>query len=514
MYSLLISSETEITLLKATRINTKFKNDWRFGSIEMKWHSEFEETVSTRGILRLFRSTSGIDGSTADTSIDTTAESKDSTIESKDTKHINKTPKEYMLLCLSVPMHIPPQDIVTLTINYEFSKMLILQDSIPQRYMILFTFSTLSTRDLFYENICGIRFHPFESDVCQLVFIDELYIQDDTIEFSIDLGVEIPTCPVCLDRMDSTASGLFTTLCQHTFHCHCIMRWSDSTCPVCRYCLSNNQASTITDGTVETIEETNTNTETNTETQCNMCPSKSHLWICLVCGHVGCARFLNQHSLAHYTETNHPFALELSTQRVWDYTQDTYIHRVIRHKDGDLISVGKSSGDVFVSEAIESMAKQYQSNLKSKIQETKKEYQSTIQVMETKNMDYVTMLAEQISIVDVERIQVVRERDVFAKKLKQVTTLNDTLTKKVNVLQQKLISVEKERKESECLYESIAMNLKQVKEQNATQKEEIAELKEQVRDLMFFIETLEKSTGELASASVVGVSPQKTRKGH
>ena len=30
---------------------------------------------------------------------------------------------------------------------------------------------------------------------------------------------ELPTCPVCLERLDGSISGLLTTICNHTFHC-------------------------------------------------------------------------------------------------------------------------------------------------------------------------------------------------------------------------------------------------------------------------------------------------------
>ena len=46
---------------------------------------------------------------------------------------------------------------------------------------------------------------------------------------------ELPTCPVCLDRLDARLSGIITVMCQHTFHCTCLQRWSDSRCPVCRH---------------------------------------------------------------------------------------------------------------------------------------------------------------------------------------------------------------------------------------------------------------------------------------
>ena len=58
-------------------------------------------------------------------------------------------------------------------------------------------------------------------------------IQED-IAGSESLGVELPNCPVCLERMDSSITGLLTNICQHTFHCGCIAKWGESSCPVCR----------------------------------------------------------------------------------------------------------------------------------------------------------------------------------------------------------------------------------------------------------------------------------------
>ncbi len=39
---------------------------------------------------------------------------------------------------------------------------------------------------------------------------------------------ELPTCPVCLERMDASVTGLMTITCQHTFHCSCLSKWGDS----------------------------------------------------------------------------------------------------------------------------------------------------------------------------------------------------------------------------------------------------------------------------------------------
>jgi BRCA1-associated protein len=52
--------------------------------------------------------------------------------------------------------------------------------------------------------------------------------------------VEVPRCPVCLERLDPHASGILTVLCNHSFHSECLTKWGDSTCPVCRYVHSHS----------------------------------------------------------------------------------------------------------------------------------------------------------------------------------------------------------------------------------------------------------------------------------
>ena len=44
--------------------------------------------------------------------------------------------------------------------------------------------------------------------------------------------------------------------------------------------------------------------------------SMQDLWICLICGHVGCGRGTAKHAVDHWQETGHCYSLELESQRV------------------------------------------------------------------------------------------------------------------------------------------------------------------------------------------------------
>lgn len=142
--------------------------------------------------------------------------------------------------------------------------------------------------------------------------------------------IELPTCPVCLERLDSTVSGMLTTLCNHTFHCTCLAKWEDDTCPVCRFCLAEELST----------DDEDIHNPHESVTSCEVCGVKPNLWLCLVCGHTGCGRYEGEHAIAHYRSSGHTYAIELSSQRVWDYTGDGYVHRLIHNKaDGKVIEL-------------------------------------------------------------------------------------------------------------------------------------------------------------------------------
>jgi hypothetical protein len=61
-------------------------------------------------------------------------------------------------------------------------------------------------------------------------------------------------------------------LCGHTFHLACLAKCAEDTCPVCRFMLQPEPASHLT-------------------SQCTTCTDASDLWICIICGHLGCGRY-------------------------------------------------------------------------------------------------------------------------------------------------------------------------------------------------------------------------------
>lgn len=183
----------------------------------------------------------------------------------------------------------------------------------------------------------------FQPETCNVVFIKSITFQTPSTSYpqishdpftssvpttSVDPFptisssnlAELPTCPVCLERMDDT-TGLLTTQCQHVFHCACLQKWQSRSCPVCRHGNAHDFAYPPF-GSGE-------------EAMCSTCDSTEDLWICLICGNVGCGRYKGGHAKDHWKASGHNFALEIETQHIWDYASgDTgdWVHRLIRNK--------------------------------------------------------------------------------------------------------------------------------------------------------------------------------------
>jgi len=120
-----------------------------------------------------------------------------------------------------------------------------------------------------------------------------------------------PQCVVCLERLvegDSSEGELqlFTTACDHTFHTDCLKRWRDAPCPVCRYDHAGAHGRSLA-------------------SMCDQCASSRDLWVCLLCGHVGCE---HEHALEHFEATKHAYAINVDHRHVWDFVGQGYVHRL------------------------------------------------------------------------------------------------------------------------------------------------------------------------------------------
>ena len=103
---------------------------------------------------------------------------------------------------------------------------------------------------------------------------------------------EMSTCPLCIERIENSSSGIETLL--NLYPCERWMNYKKK----CKVCSSFGLLS---------------------ELKCEKCNNNKSLWCCLVCGYIGCNRYQEQHAMNHYKTTHHRYSIELNTQRIWDY---------------------------------------------------------------------------------------------------------------------------------------------------------------------------------------------------
>ena len=148
--------------------------------------------------------------------------------------------------------------------------------------------------------------------------------------------------------MDDT-TGLMTILCQHVFHCTCLQTWKGSGCPVCR-ATNPSLLSAASDADLRDPHDPDNPYAQpfgrGASNLCSACDCADDLWICLICGNVGCGRYKGGHAKEHWKDTAHSFSLELETQHVWDYAGDMWVHRLIRDKgDGKVVELPSNERD-------------------------------------------------------------------------------------------------------------------------------------------------------------------------
>ncbi|TDH65077.1 hypothetical protein CCR75_009274 [Bremia lactucae] len=431
-----------------------------------------------------------------------------------------------ILVCVvTMPSHMSLVEILGFLASFrdDIAQVRILKDPERSNCMALLQFNSQEKADQFFLDHDGKYFNSIEQERSKIVFVrgiefDPVLCDDasnyEALEEKVADGVnhvimsplnsrsergekraqmkhlfppppagmtEIPTCAVCLDRLDASASGILTTLCNHSFHCDCLYRWEGSCCPVCRYSHGDIGSS------------------------CEVCGTAEHLWICLICGHVGCGRYSGEHAKQHYQETLHTYSLELETQRVWDYAGDGYVHRLILNKrDGKFVEFpcpnnfsGERSQNPPITSAeeeegehrkLEKLAVEYNFLLKSQLEEQRLYYERILaRVKEGESRQL-------LNAHEHERKQLRKANLTLAQKTKK---LEEELTF-VRELNKSLIENQKQWKNRVRLLED---QNTQIQQESAVR---VGGLENQVRDLMFYLDTQDKVEQSIYREEIMG----------
>lgn len=347
----------------------------------------------------------------------------------------------------------------------------IIRDTTPNQFMVLLKFVDQRAADEVYKEFNNQPFNSFEDSRCHLVYVAsvECMKSNEGAFLPLPYHTELPTCHICLERMDESVDGILTILCNHTFHGSCLTKWGDTSCPICRH-----------SQTPEQVEDN----------YCFECGSQESLWICLVCGHIGCGRYVETHAFRHFEETQHTYAMQLGNHRVWDYAGDNYVHRLVQNKaDGKPVEMG---GTVEQDEKMDSITLEFNYLLSSQLDSQRKYFEEKIARVEE---DALVRVSEE----ETRSKKTLEERDRVEQQLQLLIKEKGLIEKRfasVNTKLKKITSELKEEREiNRCLRENqkpwqekvttLETALQQIQE---TKDKEIEDLKEQLRDVMFYLE--------------------------
>ncbi|KAF9949884.1 hypothetical protein BGZ72_008355 [Mortierella alpina] len=469
---------------------------------------------------------------------------------------------------LAVPSYMSPGDFLNFVgpVRANVSHFRIIRDAVPNRFMVLMKFRTSEATAEFYARYNGRTFSSLEPEICHVVYLKTIEIRagcmppyafpflnedpflqnksptattaptsisatlgstatspdsdttaTDTVSTQLQQSItastdttglaELPTCPVCLERMDSSVTGLLTILCQHTFHCHCLSKWGEGSCPVCRYSQKSIKKSSTTASANAREGGLTATTDGITEDQneCALCGTTENLWICLICGHIGCGRYQEKHAYHHYYETSHLYALELETQRVWDYAGDGYVHRLIQNKaDGKLVELPSAVDGTVPSqhavqvgqEKLDAIGLEYTYLLTSQLESQRLYFDAQMAAMAAQ-LAQVNKEAKEWEKEATELNERNRELALMAESLEKervpmLIKEKKAAEKRLEKLQERLQLMERQYEEEKEMNVGLRSNQDSFKEKLQLKEAEIMDLQEQVRDMMIYLDTQQR----------------------
>ncbi|KAJ5836027.1 hypothetical protein N7447_002053 [Penicillium robsamsonii] len=439
------------------------------------------------------------------------------------------------LCILAVPSYLSPPDFLGFigqkTMD-DVSHFRMIRTARANRYMVLMKFRSGRKAKEWQKEWNGHVFNSIEPETCHVVFVKTVEIQVVDAETppaehgptSSSLStpsrppvsstgqatltgkplapptpalIELPTCPVCLERMDET-TGLLTINCQHVFHCTCLQKWKGSGCPVCRY-------------TQDDYRKINASLKPDEEPQeCSICHSEENLWACLICGTIGCGRYDNAHAFAHWKETAHAFSMDLTSQRVWDYVGDAYVHRIIQNKtDGKLLELPAADysaldppdwGDAVPREKLENMSIEYTHLLTSQLESQRAYFEEVVE----RAVDKASQASAAAAVAEVNASSASSRLEELQAKYDAVTI--ETLPslehdraraeKRADKFEALARSFEKGFQEEKAMNRNMLLRLEGLSKEVDELKVANADLVEQNRDLTFFISGTQRLQGQ------------------
>ncbi|KAL3123419.1 hypothetical protein niasHT_004591 [Heterodera trifolii] len=383
-----------------------------------------------------------------------------------------------MLCMVDVPAFFTCRELVNFVrpMAAEIALMKIIRDDTPNKYMATIKFKSAAAALSFHGQYNDIEFNSIEPEKCQLRFVDTIETEEEAANIggllADQMHSEPPICSVCLERMEE--NNVFTILCNHSFHAECIGQWADTTCPICRYTQ-----------TPELVPDQ----------KCFDCGRTTDLWMCLICGNVGCGRYAAAH--AHH-------------KLVWDYAGDNYVHRLIESAtDGKMIEYdggGAGGATEKDEEKISAIQLEYTCLLTSQLENQRMHYEEKLRETEQRFSESGRLTQKKLNSLEAELCNVRTERDEARTELATTSTAKHQMEKKCQQMQQKTQNLQRELEEERQLNSLLSKDKellgKQKEELERLRRQEIAGLEEQLHDLMAHFDTQAKVQRQVETGAV------------
>lgn len=287
---------------------------------------------------------------------------------------------------------------------------------------------------------------------------------------------------------------------------------------------------------------------------CKTCGTTEDLWIwyvllppvsmpdnvahhSLICGHIGCGRYTGAHAFDHHLSTSHLYALELETQRVWDYGGDGYVHRLIQTKsDGKLVEFPPvaSTGtyyypadlaveDDISREKLDAMGMEYTYLLTTQLDSQRIYYEEMIAAAADKAAEagkavdqansQISLLEKRLEEYTLQMQKLNAEKDQLVASVGETVKAKDRAEVKCVKLGETARNWQKELKEEKVLTEGLMVKVKTLSDENETLKNETNELQAQNQDLMFMLENMGREDIKGGDVGVTQQPKKGSRKG-
>eukprot|EP00038_Savillea_parva_P012261 m.203376 g.203376 ORF g.203376 m.203376 type:complete len:697 (+) comp22109_c0_seq1:100-2190(+) len=197
--------------------------------------------------------------------------------------------------------------------------------------------------DAGHEFVDAMNGQPFDSEFgserCHVLVLSDFVVGTSApaVTWGLASCFEIPRCPVCLERLDHTMEP---ALLQPPLR-------EGALAPCWRRMWERCGACALLDGDQRDMGGTDGRGDRDNHPRCHDCGESHRLWACMVCAYVGCSRpqygadadvgmrSRKGHMLEHWIGTGHrhKLAVDLSSQWVWDYQRDGFVHHSEPHDE-------------------------------------------------------------------------------------------------------------------------------------------------------------------------------------